>query len=152
MKRYLVTGVISLFLFSSIWAYDSQLAKNYEKFFAEYADENLPQALGMMSAEDYIKAIKSRDEIWVLDIRTTLETSIVEMAHQNTLNIPMNEVFKPENLAKIPPDKKVVVVCQKGVRATVIALALRNIGFHDVVILKGGLAKLINYLEPKTVY
>jgi rhodanese-related sulfurtransferase len=152
VNRYLVAGLIGLSIFNSVWAYDTQIAKNYEKFFAAYADKNLPKALGMITAEDLVKMIKSGEEIWVLDIRTPVETSIVGMSYKNTLNIPMSEVFKPENLAKIPADKKVVVACQKGPRATAVALALRNIGFNNVVILKGGLVDLINYLEPKTAY
>lgn len=132
--------------------YNTQLAENYEKFLASYANENLTKALGRITVEDFVKAVKNGDEFCVLDVRTPAETNIVGVMLKNTLNIPMNEVFKQENLAKIPTDKKVVVVCQGGPRAAVIALALRNIGFNNITLLKGGLVDLIDYLEPKTAY
>jgi rhodanese-related sulfurtransferase len=132
--------------------YNTQLAENYEKFLANYANENLTKALGRITVEDFVKAVKNEDEFCILDVRTPAETNIVGVTLKNTLNIPMNEVFKQENLAKIPTDKKVVVVCQGGPRAAVIALALRNIGFNNITLLKGGLVDLIDYLEPKTAY
>jgi len=61
--------------------------------------------------------IKKKEDFVILDVRTPQEQSIVGSTWKNTLNIPMHEVFKPENLSKIPKDKKVVVVCHSGERA-----------------------------------
>jgi len=85
-------------------------------------------------------------------VRTRQEQSIVGVTLPNTLSLPMNEVFRPENLAKIPTDKKVIVTCKSGVRCTVIGLALRNIGFENVYATKGGLMGLMKYLSPKTAF
>ena len=38
--------------FSPLWAFDEQLAKNYEKFFAGYSGKNLNVALGMLEPYD----------------------------------------------------------------------------------------------------
>ena len=139
--------------FSPLWAFDEQLAKNYEKFFAGYSGKNLNVALGMLEPYDIVKGIiDKKEEIWFLDIRTPLETGILGMTFKNTLNIPINEVFKSENLAKIPADKTVVVICQKGFRATAVAIALRNIGFNNIKILKGGMVNLIDYLSFQVFY
>jgi rhodanese-related sulfurtransferase len=152
MKKVLVIAMIVAF-FTPSWAFDEQRARNYEKFFADYADKNLGDALGMVESDDIVKAIiDKKEEMWLLDIRTPLETSILGMSYKNTLNIPINEVFKSENLAKIPTDKTVVIICQKGFRATAVATALRNIGFTNVKILKGGIVDLSNYLSFQVLY
>ena len=70
----------------------------------------------------------------------------------NSMTVPMNEVFKKENLKKIPTKLKVVVVCKAGGRATAIATGLRNIGFNNVYVLKNGFSELAKYVSPKTAY
>ena len=62
----------------------------------------------------------------------------------------MNEVFKPENLTRIPDSGKVVVVCRGGIRAAMIATGLRHIGFANVYVLHGGTMALSDYLTPGT--
>jgi rhodanese-related sulfurtransferase len=85
-------------------------------------------------------------------VRTEQEQSIIGLTFAETLHLPMNQVFKPENLAKIPTDKKVILTCQSGVRCAVIAVSLRNIGFDNVYTMKGGLVGLMTYLSPKTAF
>ncbi|HLC15181.1 MAG TPA: rhodanese-like domain-containing protein [Thermodesulfovibrionia bacterium] len=147
----IVVGFVACF-FAPSWAFDEQLAKNYEKFFADYKDDKVVSALGMVKPNELVDEIRANEDIRILDIRTTLETSIVGMTLKNTLNIPIDEVFKPENLAKIPKDKKLVVVCQKGLRAAIVATALRNIGFNNVRIIQGGMLALVEYLSPDNLF
>jgi len=61
-------------------------------------------------------------------------------------------VFKPENLAQLPTDKKIVVVCKKGFRASIVAMSLRQIGYKEVYIVKGGIDAIANALSPKSIY
>ena len=136
----------------SATAYDEGLAKTYEQFFALFDEQQTAKALHMMKPEQIVAAIKNGDDIVLLDVRTAREQSMLGLTHAATLHIPMNEVFKPENLAKIPTGKKVVVTCQSGVRCTVIALALRNIGFDNVFSMKGGLVEMMKFLNPKTAF
>jgi rhodanese-related sulfurtransferase len=63
----------------------------------------------------------------------------------------MDEVFTPENLARLA-DTRVLVVCQGGVRAAAVAMALRHTGLDDVWILNGGASALAEALTPKTAY
>jgi len=104
----------------------------------------------MLSAEDLLKAVKAGEKMTVLDIRTPGETGIIGINLPDTLVISMDRLFTPENLGRIPTDRKVVVVCKSGHRATAIALALRHVGFDNVFILS--LAALDDYLSPKTAY
>jgi len=121
------------------YLYDESLAKTYEQFFASFEEKDVPTALHLLPPEKVVDAIKNGEEIVLLDVRTRQEQSILGLTFGETLSLPMNEVFKPENLAKIPTDKKVIVTCQSGVRCAVIELALRNIGFDNVYGMKGGL-------------
>jgi rhodanese-related sulfurtransferase len=61
----------------------------------------------------------------------------------------MNELFKHEQLARLPNDKPIVVLCKSGTRATAVATALRDVGFEDTYVLKGGFKGLIAYLGAK---
>ena len=90
--------------------------------------------------------------MFVLDVRTSGETAIVGMTLTNSAAIPMDQVFKPANLALIPTDRYVVVVCQGGVRAMAISTALRHAGFSNIYVLKGGAKELVKYTNQNTVY
>lgn len=128
------------------------LARMYEQFFAAFEEQKVQEALHLLPPEKVIEAIKKQEGVVLLDVRTKQEQSIIGLTYKTSLNLPMNEVFKPENLAKIPTDKKVIVTCQSGVRCTVIAMSLREIGFEKVYAMKGGLAALMEYLSPKTAF
>ena len=145
--------IVAAFLFSgTALAYDESLAKTYEQFFASFEEKQVAKALHLLPPEKVVEAIKKGQDIVLLDVRTRQEQSIVGLTFRDSLSLPMNEVFKPENLAKIPTDKKVIVTCKSGVRCTVIALALRNIGFDNAYAMKGGLAAMMKYLSPKTAF
>lgn len=128
------------------------LAKTYEQFFAAFEEQKVQDALHLLPPEKVVESIKKQQDVVLLDVRTKQEQSIVGLTYESSLSLPMNEVFRPENLAKIPTDKKVIVTCQSGVRCTVIALSLREVGFENVYAMKGGLAALMEYLTPKTVF
>jgi rhodanese-related sulfurtransferase len=46
--------------------------------------------------------------------------------------IPVSELFTDDNLARIPTDRTVIVICKSGTRATAAGIALRHIGFDNV--------------------
>lgn len=152
MLRLLLAIVGGVFLSMPAAAYDEALARTYEQFFSSFEEQQLPKALQMMPAEKVVEAIKKGENIVLMDVRTEQEQSIIGLTYENTLHLPMNEVFKPENLAKLPADRKIVVTCKSGVRCTVIAIGLRNIGFSNVFEMKGGLMALMKYLDPKTAF
>jgi rhodanese-related sulfurtransferase len=152
MKRLVALLIAGSLVAPPALAYDEALAKTYERFFASFEEKQVPKAMHLIPPEKLITAIKNGEDLVLLDVRTRQEQSVVGVTYPGTLHMPMNEVFKPENLAQIPTDKKVVVTCQAGVRCTVIATALRNIGFENVYATKGGLAALVKYLGAKTAF
>jgi len=154
MKRLSsVVGVLlaaaALTLSSSIWAYDSALAESYANLFAPVQGAKAGKHMHLIKPEMLVNAVKAKKPIVVIDIRTPVEMNIVGSTLPGTLTIPINELFKEENLRTIPVDKKVVILCKSGTRATAAGTALRHLGFKNVYILKGGLKGLIGYLGPK---
>lgn len=147
IKQTLLFTISSIsILFNTLaWSYDTELAKSYSELFAEVEGKNSGKALHFVIPHNFIKDIKAGKEIVVVDVRTPSETELFSMTSEKNLKIPANEVFKPENLARIPTDKQVMIICKSGARATAIGTALRHIGFDNVYILKGGFQDLSSY-------
>ncbi len=152
MKKCIFVLLAAVLFSGPAFAYDEALARTYEGFFSSFEEKQVPKALHLIPPEKVVDAIKKGEAIVLLDVRTRQEQSIIGLTFSNTLSLPMNEVFRPENLTKIPTDKKVIVTCKSGVRCTVIGLALRNIGFDNIYVMKGGLMGLMSYLGPKTAF
>lgn len=133
-------------------AYDQALATSYDAFFGKFAEQDAAKMLQLIPVEKVVEAINAGEDLILLDVRTRKEMSIIGLTYPGSLAIPMSEIFRPENLGRIPTDKRVVVTCHSGVRATAVALALRNIGFAKVYSMKGGLMELMKYLDAKTAF
>jgi rhodanese-related sulfurtransferase len=150
-SRFVVSfGLASLISFCALAGeYDDSLAEGYAKLFAPVAGAAAGKGLHCMPPEKFIKELQAGKRFVPLDVRTQNEAGIYGVTLPGSLAIPVNEVFLPENLARIPQDETVLVVCKSGTRAAAVATALRHIGFSDVYILKGGLMALAKYLDPK---
>lgn len=151
MKKLML--ILAMLLISSTsWSFDQGLAKSYAQYFQPFDGKATSKALQFVKVPDFVNAIKSGEKLFVLDVRTPAETGVIAMGVSDKLVVPMNHVFTPAVLSRIPTDRKVVVVCKAGVRAMAIATALRHTGFKNVYVLKGGIAGLAKYVVPKTVY
>ncbi len=131
-------------------SYDTELASGYADFFSSAKGAKVGSELHLMPPEALTKAVKAGEAIEIIDIRTPEETRFVTAALPDSVTIPLNELFLPENLSKIPTDKKIVIMCLNGTRASAAATALRHIGFDNAYILQGGIQGLISYLTPAT--
>ena len=151
MKKLILIMTMALFS-STAWGVDKGLAYSYGQYFLPFDGKGTSKALQFIKVPDFVKAIKSGEKLFVLDIRTPAETRIVAMGVSEKLVVPMNQVFRPDVLSRIPNDRKVVVVCKAGARAMAIATALRHTGYKNIYVLKGGIAELAKYVVPKTVY
>ena len=152
MKKLFLLMFLTVFFVGPAFAYDKGLAKSYEQYFSSFSGPGTSKAMQMMSAKDFVESLKKGDNLFVLDIRTPGETGVYGFNLTNSTAIPVNEVFKPENLKKIPTTLKVIVVCKEGTRASVVATGLRHIGFSNVFALKGGFSDLADYLSPSNIY
>ena len=152
MIKYLITTLVAMVLCSQALAYDELLAKRYEDFYSAFEEENVPLALQQIPASTVVEMIKQGDELMIIDVRTRKEQSMLAITYPQTLNIPMNEVFKPENLKRIPTDRTVVLTCKAGTRCTIIALALHHVGFDNVYAMTGGITAMNLYLNAVTAF
>ena len=152
MKKLFLLVILSMFFFNPAFAYDQGLAKSYEQYFSPFSGKSTPKALQMIPTKDFVESVKKGDELFIMDIRTPGETGVYGLKLSNSIAIPMNEVFKPENLVNIPATGKVVIVCKAGHRAMAVATGLRHIGFKNVFVLKDGISDVANYLSPKNAY
>jgi rhodanese-related sulfurtransferase len=130
-------------------SYTELLAKSYAELFAPVQGAGAGKALHLIKPDAFLEKVKAKEPLVALDVRTPAETGVYGVTLPGALMIPINELFTPANLARIPTDKTVVVVCLSGTRATAAGTALRHIGFENVYILKGGYKALVTYLSPK---
>jgi len=131
------------------WSYDTAMAESYAKLFAPVKGAGAGKALHLMKPDAFLNKVKAKEPLVALDVRTPAEMGVFTSLLPGTLMMPMNELFTEANLARIPTDKTVVVLCKSGTRATAAGTALRHIGFEKVYVLKGGFKALIAYMGPK---
>ena len=141
--------VVAVVLATPAWSYDAAMADRYAKLFAPAKGARAGKALHLIKPDAFLNKVKAKEPLVALDIRTPAEVGVFTVTLPGSMTIPLNELFTEANLARIPTDKTVVVLCKSGTRATAAGTALRHIGFENVYILKGGLKALIDYMGPK---
>jgi rhodanese-related sulfurtransferase len=147
--RIILSALTLLLVATTGWAYDAQLASSYAQLFAPVKGAKAGKQLHLMRVEAFVDGVKLGKDYVTLDVRTPAELGIFGAALPNNLPIPVDQLFQPANLDRIPTDKPVVVVCQSGTRAAAVGTALRHVGFDNVHILKGGFKALASYLDAK---
>lgn len=133
-------------------AWDATLAGIYERFYARFDEQDTARALQLLPVEKVMEAVQRHEALVFVDVRTRAEQAVLGLALPDVLALPMNEVFKADNLARVPTDRRIVVTCHTGARAMAVALGLRSLGFEQVFVMKGGLAELVRYLDAKTAF
>ena len=139
LKKILVTTLLTSVLGVNASAYDAEKAQYFDTFYSKFTPKVLANPTIEVSADGLMKMIREGEKFTILDARTPGETEIIGIKLPNTLEIPMNEVFKEENLKKLPTDEKLILVCHSGSRVTMMAAGLLMLGFNNIVILKGGI-------------
>ena len=147
----IVLVAIAVTIANPAWSYDVAMAKSYEKLFAPVKGAQAGKAMHLMKPDAFVNKVIGKEPLVVLDVRTPAETAVYGSTLPGTLVIPLNELFTEANLARIPTDKTVVVLCMSGTRAAATGTALRHIGFDNVYVLKGGFKALAGYMGPKEI-
>jgi len=80
----------------------------------------------------------------LLDIREDEEVTIC--AIEGSVHIAMNTL--PDNLARVPKDRPVVVMCHMGGRSWQVTQWLRAQGYQNVVNLMGGISAWAAEVDP----
>ncbi len=93
-----------------------------------------------------VKAIKDKDNIVLLDVRSPAEHS--EVAIPGSLLIPLEQL--PLRMNELPKDKKIVVYCRSGNRSAMATYILRSRGF-EAYNMAGGIINWSYEKEGRTV-
>jgi len=90
-----------------------------------------------ITAMDLYRWIKlGKKDFVVIDVRT--EEDYYKAGHiPGSIFIDYGVLFKPENLKKLPRDKKIIVVCEMGASAAMTVIPLRMLGFEAYNLLMG---------------
>ncbi|MEJ5226569.1 rhodanese-like domain-containing protein [Thermodesulfovibrio sp.] len=141
MRLILSALLAVMLLVPTVYAYDKEMAKKFDAMFSQMTPEVLTLRPCQITTKDILEMIKKKEDFVILDIRTPAETKLIAPVWKGSLIIPMHELFKPENLAKLPKDKKIAVLCHTGDRAAAATIALRAVGFNNAFQFKGGIAE-----------
>lgn len=90
------------------------------------------------------KKMAAGEDLVLIDVR---EPNEYEICHLPSRLIPLGEI--PKNLAAIPQDKPVIMVCHHGFRsAQAIQYLQQRYGYQNLINLKGGLHAWATQIDP----
>jgi rhodanese-related sulfurtransferase len=120
---------------------DWEEVERLSDFFSYFTEEYLSKTPCRVSPHQLISWIHKGEKVIIVDIRTPTEMGLIGFTYPQTLKIPMNELFKRENIEKLAQyeDYKIVVACRAGVRSLVATAFLRRVGFNNAYSLHGGI-------------
>jgi len=141
--------VAALLVAAPVAGYDRDAAEGYAEMFEPVAGAAAGKNLHLMKVDKFVEAVRKGAKITTVDVRTPGETRFFTANLPGNRLIPLAELFEHENLATLPTEGKIVLICKSGTRASAAAVALRKVGFEQTYVLKGGLKALAGYLGPK---
>jgi len=149
MKKFIYSLLVLSLLSVNAMAYDANKAEELSKFYSHMTQKACADSKLFLKAIDVMKMLQEKKEFFMLDVRTDGENNVLALSGENALHIPINVLFKKENLDKLSTDKPIVVVCHSGTRATLAAIGLKRLGFKKIHVLKGGMVALAKANNPK---
>ena len=149
MRKILTTSLVAMSLSLSAFAYDTNKAEEFSKFYSNFTQKACANSKLFIDADEVMKTLRDDKKVTLLDIRTRGEHAVVSIGLKNSLYIPLKDLFKKENLDKLPTDQPIIVVCHSGTRAVLAAIGLKQIGITNSRVLKGGIVALSEANNPK---
>jgi len=98
-------------------------------------------------------AFLAKENIVFLDVRTSEEIKNVKLPLTTfcpVLEIPVNEL--PDRIAEVPKDKLVGIFCPGAIRASMMFMYLKGLGYDRIKIITGGYPALMEELKPGKIY
>jgi len=149
MNKILSTSIALAVLSVNALAYDDTKASELDHFYSHMTQKACADSKLFIEADDVMKMLRERKAFTMLDVRTSGEVAVIALSGKNALHIPIKNLFKKENLDKLPTDQPIVIVCHSGTRAILAAIGLKRIGLKKTHVLKGGLIALADADNPK---
>lgn len=151
LSKTLLTVALATTLAAPAFAYDAGLADRILKSVTgEMNRQFFMTKPCKIEAKDVLAMLAKKEPVTLLDIRTPEERSVVAVSYAGALSISMDELFKKDNLDRLPKTGKIIVICHSGNRAAGATALLKSVGFDDVVYVNGGLIAMITNLTPAT--
>ncbi|MBI4838770.1 MAG: rhodanese-like domain-containing protein [Nitrospirae bacterium] len=123
-------------MLSSAYADEADLIAKIDAVVSE-GPENGNYFVGANDVYMWLKMKKT--DFVVVDVRIGEKAlSAYKSAHvPGAVYIPYNEMFKPENLQKLPKDKKIIFVCHMGASESLLIVPMRLLGYDAYGMLLG---------------
>ena len=147
MIKIIFSAILALSVSAN--AYDLSQAKSFDKLYSGFTHKACANSKLFVAAEEVVKTIVKSENYVLLDVRTKAEKSIVALSDKNAINIELKDLFKKENLDKLPKDKTIYLICHSATRAVLAAPALLQLGFKNIQVVKGGFVALANATTVK---
>jgi len=149
MKKLIYSSLALSLLSFNLMAYNVEKAEELNKFYSHMTQKACADSKLFIKADDVMKMLREKKDFFMLDVRTDGENAILSLSGKNSLHIPINALFKKENLDKLSKDKTIIIVCHSGTRATLAGIGLKRLGFKNIQVLKGGMVALAKANNPK---
>lgn len=129
-KRILALTVATLFILTGItFALTDEEYKIVQKAANEYMS-NVPSDGYHVMAADVLKRIQSGDKnMLIVDVRMPKDKKYDQGHLPGAIYIGFKEIAQPDNLAKLPKDKDIIVHCDTGHEQNKALSVLRMLGF-----------------------
>lgn len=149
LKKLLFSMLATTVFALNVSAYDTKKAESLDAFYSHMTQKACADSKLFTTGEDVMKLFRENAQFTLLDVRTPGENAIVSVSSKNALHIPVENLFEKANLDKLPTNRPIIIICHSGTRATMVAMGLKQTGFTNVQVLKGGLVALANANNPK---
>jgi len=128
----IVVSIVALFLAAPVFAQDD-IAKKLNDVLSKGPEDGH----WWVSAEELSMWIKTgKTDFLVVDVRPSVVA--FKKGHvPGAVHIPYNMVLAPENLAKLPKDKKLVLICNTGQLQNLPVVPLRMLGYDAATLTLG---------------
>lgn len=101
-----------------------------------------------VEADELAMDIPFDDKLVVVDVRKPVE--FAEGHVKNALNIPLNDMNDPANIAEFEEDQNIYVHCQGGYRSMIATSLMKRQGIHNLRNITGGWNKIKEQTKIKT--
>lgn len=142
MNKLLISSLLVGLMSITASAYDTEKAKSLDKFYSNFTQKACANSKLFIKADEVMKMLRDETKMTVLDIRTEGEHAVLALGLKNSLFIPIKDLFKKENLEKLPSDEPIYILCYSGSRALLAAAGLKQIGIKNVRVIEGGIVDL----------
>lgn len=128
-RIFTVFAVVIVIFASTAFALTDEEYKTVQKVANEYMS-NVPADGYHVMAEDVLKRIQAGDKnLVIVDVRMPKDKKYDQGHLPGAIYIGFKEIAKPENLAKLPKDKDIIVHCDTGHEQNKALSVLRMLGY-----------------------